>query len=445
VVDHVGNEAAWLADASITKQEVYDYLTKNVTHTGLVQASVPLVGVIAKNGGVAPAADAHAIFTDPGGSNDATRQLEIYHGGLLRTVGIPKKHMAWASLPASGDIGEMVYVTDLQITVEYRDAGADAVLSGTALAGWHPVESGLMLCENETGGDIEANRVVALVGTTATRRVAKTTVDFQQNVHGVNLHSATIATGARLIVVLPGYGNPIKMQVDPTVTVDGGAALEITAGDWLITTKATAGTARTRGASQSSGIPAAGQRITGVPAGAFAIALEDRLSGAGAGTIMAKMLPAVGTGAEAQRGAISIYRDESVTDSTSDTVYACRGQNGTNGVQDAVDNEFIDAKHMPIIAVRVRVRLKGTAMAGASEIGVGLDPDSASFAAAQVTLNHITQQGAATATGFEAVALVSTCEDGAGTVAGSSFIYQIAGSNLTSVEHIQFWQTGYIF
>lgn len=423
--------AKWLNDASITKQDAHDAFGPDANVHDLTQAEmdasssvVTVDGSSTQNGALR--------WVDPGGSNDATRTLEAYHTGLSRTVGIPKKHMAWASLPATGDIGEMVYVTDLQITVEFRDATADAVLSGTGLAGWHPVNGGLMLAQNATGGDIEANRVVALVGTTATRRAAKTTLMKQQNVLGVNLHSATIATGSNFIVVLPGYGNPVIVRVDPTV-----ATGDIAAGDWLCTTSATAGVARSVGASQTSGIPAASQAIFGVPSGAFAVSLEDRASGAGAGVVMAKMLPAVGTGARAFRDLSLIYSD--LAGFSTANIESCRSSTG-DATQNATDDVFISAKHLPVLAVQVDVAITGTMSAGGSIIGVVFGPT----AGIEHAVAAWSGNGNLGTIGGRATVLVPTRDAASTTVIGTRFGAEVIATNV-SVNTTSFYQTGYVF
>jgi len=431
------NVAKWLNDPSISKQDAHDAFGPDANVHDLTQAEMDTsTGVITTGG--SSTQNGAARWVDPGGSNDATRVMEVYHSGLSRTVGLPKKHMDWASLPATGDIGEMVYVTDLQITVEYRDATADAVLSGTGLGGWHPIAGGLMLASNATGGDIEANRVVALVGTTGTRRAAKTTVEKQQNVLGVNLHSATIATGSNFIVALPGYGNPLKVRVDPTVTIEGGAALEITAGDWLCSTASTAGVARTAGPATSSGFPAANQFITGVAQGAFATSLEDRLSGAGAGTVMAKMLPAVGAGAWVRHDASLIWRDLTPTDAD---IFACRATAGNNGTQSAVNDVFVTEKHMPVTAVSLEAIFAGTMGAGGSVMGVEIGPSSGIVHGGV----RIEGQGNTDTLGLRGMVETGTRSAASNTVIGNRFRVDTTSTNMSAVNNFDLLQVGYHF
>lgn len=416
----------FLTDVSVTKQELHDYFGPNATVTEIVQTDMDAgVGVI--TAGATPSASARAGWTASGVTNGAARQLLVYSPDLSRVVGIPKRHMNRTSLPATGDIGEMVYVADLQVTVEYRDATADAVLSGTGLAGWHPVGSGLMLVQNQTGATIEANHVVALVGTTGTRRVAKTTVVKQPNVLGVTLHE--IADGAAGLVALPGYGNPVKVYVDPTLATGAVAA-----GDWLCSTAATAGVARSAGASVANAVQSSGStRIIGVPLGAFAVALEDRASGAGAGLVMAKMLPAIGTGARVFRHSAGIWIKASTA--SSDTVHALRSSAG-DGAQGATDDLIVSDKHSPIVTALIESDHRATMSAGGSLI-------SAVFDAAG---NHnciFAGQGAGNLMGGTQHIEIAT-RDAGGSTMGNAFSVVVVSSNISAAT-LTLRNEGYTF
>lgn len=231
------------------------------------------------------ASDGSVGWTVTSVTNAPTKALFVNSGGSFDVAHAPAVISAGTPSSSYEQSGMLWFDATLNLWRVYRDITADALISGTGLAGWHPLASGLTLVSNETGSTIEVGRVVALVGTTATRRVTKTTTIAQQNPFGVTLQE--ILTGATGVCARPGYGPPVQVFLN-------GAVVAVVAGD-IIVPSATAGLGQSVGPSPATAYVSVTSRTCGMPRGAFATALTTSSADA---LTMCSLLGAVGQGCE---------------------------------------------------------------------------------------------------------------------------------------------------
>ena len=244
-------------------------------------------------------------------------------------------------------------------------AGAtyDAAIAGTGLDGWHPLGGGLMLVQNETGGDLTAGTPVAFAGTTGTRRVTKTTTAKQQNVAGV-IVGATIATGANGLMATPSCSDPVTVYVNVTIG-------NVAAGD-LIACSGTTGEAHTVGPAPASPFSAATQSATGTPCGAFAVALEDK---AIAGTVMCRMLGYVGGGCRTTFSTTNTFRDLTPATPGYTNFFPLRSSTDTNGGQAATNDLLVNAKHGIPVSVDLFFQMEVDSATTALAVGMNFSKD----------------------------------------------------------------------
>lgn len=331
----------WLLNPSISKQDAHDAFGPDANVHDLTQSEMgSSTGVITKSG--ASTQDGAGVYDVLAAANTPTREFSLYDTTLSRKVAPSgRRNVARASLPATGQIGEKFYLTDLQIEVEWRNAADDLLLTGgTGVAGWHPTGSGVFLAENATGSTIEEGRSVALVGTTGTRRITKTTTLTQQNVKGVALHD--IATASTGYVATPAFGRPCKVYVN-------GGVVAVVAGDLLVPS-ATAGVSQSVGPEPSAIYGSSTQRVTGMPRGCFAVALADSSA--------TELVPALMLGFVGQGAVVRITAPHDAADFSHNQAGA-----GTSAYVDRdISAMLLSAKHVPnavILSPWLRVTTAG--------------------------------------------------------------------------------------
>lgn len=328
--------AGYDTDATILKSELKIYLGTGLIISNIKQPDMGTdTGVITASAG-APATtlDGRAWWHLTPVTNGPSKYLTVYHAGLTRDMTPPANAMPWASLPATATTGERIYVSDLQITVEWHEAADDALLTGGAgLAGWHPVAAGLALVSNVSGADIEVGRLVALVGTTATRNVTKTTLVKQQNLFGVALH--TFATATNGIIATPAYGRPVKVFCN-------GAVRAILAGE-VMAASATAGVAQSCGPSPAAPYGAAATRTAGMPLGSFAQAMTDSVADE---LVTCRLLGAVGGGCTVLMA----------FGNPTNPIDAQTGVGTTGTITSDIVGLLLNAKHAPCVAALLSAR-----------------------------------------------------------------------------------------
>lgn len=265
--------------------------------------------------------------------------------------------------------GQLWYDMALALWRVWRDATTyDAAIAGTGLSGWHPLDTGYMLVENETGGDLTAGTPVAFAGTTGTRRVTKTTTAKQQNVAGV-IAGATIATGAKGIMASVAGGAVAKVYCNMTIGT-------VAVGD-LIACSGTTGEAHTVGPAPSSPFSAATQSATGTPCGAFAVALENV---AVAGVVTCRMLGYVGGGCHVTRTVATTFSDLTpVTGGVYTNFFPLRSSTdvgaGDNGAQAATNDLLINSKHGIPVSVDLYIEMEVDSATTGLSVGMNMSKD----------------------------------------------------------------------
>lgn len=206
--------------------------------------------------------------------------LRAYSGSDWYPVAYHRQEAA----PSAPQLGDLWYDETLKMFRSYK--------TEDDITYWHPIEEGYQLRANEGGATIEAGDVVSwIAGVQSTRPCSQAgALEKLTNVIGVSLEEITV-TSPPSVGVVAMVGHPLTVQVKVNT-----ATHAIVKGDWLVTGKATAGTARSAGGlAINPFVSLAGKRSFGKPLGAFAKAQEDNSSG-GAAVITATLADSLGDG-----------------------------------------------------------------------------------------------------------------------------------------------------
>lgn len=327
-------------DSSITRQDLYDAIA-NALYGGFSRlhaaatASIPTIGTTAPS----TALVVGELWVD---TNTTPAQIKSWSGSAF----VNTSYFIGTAAPSSTTAGTGWYDTTLKVWRVY-----DTIDS---LAGYHPQNGAYQLWTNVNASTVAANRVV-VQDTSADnlRKFDTTTAEKHQLVIGVTMES--VATAAAGVIAIVGGGATVTLQVDPTA-----ATGDIRRGDALVT-YTSAGLARSAGALPKGGSTSQTKVIIGVYLGAFAEAMTERLTAAGAGTIKARLLGQVGTGAHVMLNVTNAPILSDTTPATSSTaIDVTATASGTSGAQNAAGTALMDTRHAPLAAADLSWSIVGS-------------------------------------------------------------------------------------
>jgi len=268
--------------------------------------------------GAPDTSDGSVGWAATGVADAPTKSLKVNSGGTFNVESMPCVISAATPTSSFEQPGLMWFDSAKGVWRMFQTIKSDALVAGSGVAGWHPVPSGLMLVNNATDSPIEVGRVVRL--TTTARNVSKASGLKASNILGVTIHQ--IGAGEQGLVARVGYAEPVQVYCN-------GASVAVVAGDLLVTS-GTSGVAQSVGPSPGGAcdVHALGflGMATGIPAGAFAMALGA--TGADA-LVQAVMLPSIGQGCHVTLAATPLASFTDSKSGTGSTVYTERDITGS--------------------------------------------------------------------------------------------------------------------
>jgi hypothetical protein len=211
----------------------------------------------------------------------AAEYLKIYNGTSTEWFGTPHHYGA---VPSATQTGLMWYDATIGIQRIYKAAYMDPM----GVAGWHSNSPGFELWTNQTGGYATPGMLVVADPTVSAKEFIKPTAVKDANVVGVVQETAT-DTSVAILAMIQG-GMTVKVNV---TTITHAVAV----GDGLVANAGNDSDARSVGAlDMASPNETAGKQSSGVPCGAFAVAMEALATATAGAPIKARLLGQVGQG-----------------------------------------------------------------------------------------------------------------------------------------------------
>lgn len=342
--------------------------TSELTSTNLraLVSSMTITNLTASQIDTSAASFVNISASDPGGLEGNTwwdktnKKLSVHDGTNRRTIGVDFA----ATLPSATHEGHTVFDTTRDFLAVYD--GTDFKTAGThygtaappevvgskwfdatnkverlwdtinGITGWHPTDRGLALMTNTSANNILLGGAVVSNGGTAACEPTANEKDMR--VIGVALEAIASGGGTGLVALI-GSGMEVEVLVDAT-EADGAVIVYD-----LVCSSSTLNEARTAGVIIGNPYISTTDMQEGLPAGAFAMALESK---DGSNLVRCVLLSQVGRGAWRTITREQIFDGADFTDDVWNEIDMTAHLSGAGSI-------LTETKHAPILAVDIEV------------------------------------------------------------------------------------------